>query len=138
MQMPFNKILTLILLLLTSSLFSLAVAEIKTYNFLPSDTNPNIKNFNEPHLLVYDPDAANDVPLVVFLTGTSGKPVYSVNFLQFIAGLGYRVIGLEYNDEPAVNQICPSKPDSNCAEAFRKMRLYGEQSASSPVQNSAR
>jgi hypothetical protein len=98
MQMPINKILTLILLLLTSSLFSLAVAEIKT----------------------------------------SGKPVYSVNFLQFIAGLGYRVIGLEYNDEPAVNQICPSKPDSNCAEAFRKMRLYGEQSASSPVQNSAR
>jgi hypothetical protein len=63
---------------------------------------------------------------VVFLTGTNGKPRGNVPFLRVIAEQGYRVIGLEYDDAPAVSRVCPDDPDPACSEAFRRMRVSGE------------
>ena len=64
-------------------------------------------------------------PLVVFLPGTGNRPTDTPVILKFIASLGYRVIGLEYDDDPGVSAVCPRDPDPNCSGDFRNMRAYG-------------
>lgn len=106
----------------------LVVQEIR-----PSDADPSIKRFNEPSFVVFDEQAAPEAQLVVFLPGTDGKPSNSV-LLRVVAAQGYRVIGLEYNDDPAVVQVCPRNPDPGCSGNFRRQRAFGG-NAGSPVEN---
>lgn len=117
---------------------SSAWAGIDTYQVQPSKLDPNVKAFDDPSVILDNTSAARSAPLVVFLTGTGGKPAGPMPFLNFIAGQGYRVIGLEYDDEPAVSQVCPKNPDPDCSEAFRRMRIEGEGQAvvSNPVAES--
>lgn len=49
-------------------------------------------------------------PLVVFFPGTGGKPEGTRRLFNVVAQQGYRVIGLEYNDVPSVQQVCPLTP----------------------------
>ena len=74
---------------------------------LPSDTDPAIVHFNEPHVVILDSGAAPAAELVVFMPGTKGKPRNAITLLKVVASQGYRTIGLEYNDDPAVVQVCP-------------------------------
>jgi hypothetical protein len=46
-------------------------------------------------------------------------------FLHAAADAGYRVISLDYNDEPSVAVFCPPKPPA-CSGNFRRMRIYGD------------
>jgi hypothetical protein len=68
----------------------------------------------------------SDAPLLVFLPGTGGRPLNTTAFSNVAAEQGYRVIGLEYVDEPAVQQICPRDPDPACADKVRRKRIFGE------------
>jgi len=108
--------------------------ELKTLEILPSDTDPSITRFNEPNVVVFDESAPAESPLVVFMPGTGGKPSHTIHMLRVVAAQGYRVIGLEYDDEPAVIQVCPRSPDSSCSANFRAHRIFGGNS-SSPVEN---
>jgi predicted esterase len=63
--------------------------------------------------------------LFVFLTGTGGRPPGPTPFLHVAADAGYRVISLDYNDEPAIAVFCPPKPQA-CSGNFRRMRIYGD------------
>ncbi len=45
--------------------------------------------------------------LLIFLPRTFGKPPGPTALLHAAADAGYRVISLDYNDEPAVNVYCP-------------------------------
>ncbi len=90
----------------------------------PSKANPHIKNYNDENV-VLRPVKMDDAPILVFLPGTSGKPENPKLLLQIAAEQGYRVLGLEYNDTPAVAQVCPSQPDRTCSEKFREMRIWG-------------
>jgi hypothetical protein len=105
-----------------------------TQEVLPSDTDPSIRRFNEPNVTVLDEDTPADSPLVVFLPGTGGKPRNVMHLLRVVAGQGYRAVGLEYDDEPAVAQICPRDPDRGCSGNFRAQRIFGG-NARSPVAN---
>jgi len=67
-----------------------------------------------------------DVPLLVFMPGTGGAPRNTTEFADVAARQGYRVIGLEYDDVPAVGQICPRDPDPTCAERVRRKRIFGD------------
>ena len=112
-------------------------AQTKAYEIQPSNLDGGIHNFDAPNLVIPNRSVPG-APLVVFLTGTGGKPTGTANFLKFIASQGYAVIALEYDDEPAVSQTCPQNPDPDCSEAFRRMRIDGvsDGPGTSPVTNS--
>ena len=91
---------------------------------VPSRADPGVKQFDEPSIAIAGPHAA-DAPLVIFLPGTGGAPARNMALLRVVAGQGFAVIGLEYDDTPAVGQVCPRDPDPDCASAFRQMRIDG-------------
>jgi hypothetical protein len=78
-------------------------------------------------------------PLMIFLAGTNGRPTGGLAVLQTMAQQGYRAIGLEYDDSPAVMQVCPATPRPDCAAKFREMRIWGTGGSvdvSNPVEES--
>ena len=91
----------------------------------PSALDPAVRAFDDPHVVISPGGAAADAPLVLFLPGTGGRPQNVVDLLRTVAQQGYRVIGLEYDDEPAVVQVCPRDPDPACSARFRQMRIDG-------------
>lgn len=105
-----------------------------TQEILPSETDASITRFNEPNEIVFDEQTPADSPLVVFMPGTDGKPSNALRLLKVVAAQGYRVIGLEYNDDPAVVQVCPRNPNPSCSEDFRARRIFGG-NGRSPVEN---
>lgn len=105
------------------------------YLVKPSHTDPSIRHFDENHYVVFDPASSEHGELVVFMPGTHGKPADAARLLHVIAGQGYRVLGLEYNDDPAVVQICPLNPSPLCSGEFRRERIFGN-AATSFVDNS--
>ena len=88
--------------------------------------DPAVHRFDEPHYVVFDSAVGPNAPLLVFLPGTGGRPQNTSDFENAAARQGYRVIGLEYVDEPAVAQVCPRVPDPDCSEKVRRKRIYGE------------
>jgi hypothetical protein len=91
----------------------------------PSDTDPATKRFDRVHYVLFNQATPPTANLLVFLPGTSGKPPGPTAFLHAAADAGYRVISLDYNDEPAVNVYCPRKAPA-CSSNFRRMRIYGD------------
>lgn len=112
--------------------FALAVASIQvggglvTYRVTPSETDPQIKRFNEPHYIVFDSSTTRSANLLLFMTGTGGNPDNVSDFLKVAAGQGYRVIALAYNDVPAVIGVCPRDPDPRCSANVRQKRIFGD------------
>lgn len=96
------------------------------YRIRPSSIDPSVKRFDEPHYVVFDSSVAADAPLLVFLPGTGGRPINTTEFANIAARQGYRVIGLEYIDEPSVSEICPRSPDPSCFDKVRRKRIYGD------------
>jgi hypothetical protein len=90
----------------------------------PSTADPRIKNADENNI-VARPAVMDNAPLVVYLPGTGGTPEHVKTLLSVITGQGYRAIGLYYDDDPAVQQVCATVPNPECAGKFREMRIYG-------------
>jgi acetyl esterase/lipase len=105
---------------------SAQAAALVVYRILPSSIDTSVHRFDAPHLIVFDQSIEPDAPLLVFLPGTGGRPENTSAFAAVAARQGYRVIGLAYVDEPAVQQICPREPDPDCAEKVRRKRIFGE------------
>lgn len=91
----------------------------------PSAIDPAVRQFDEPDLVVTQKTMTADAPLAIFLPGTGGRPENTVALLRVIADQGYRAIGLEYDDTPAVVQVCPRNADPACSANFRAMRIDG-------------
>ena len=102
-------------------------ASVRVVSLKPSAADPGVQDFDEPSYALAPEDAAADAPLLVFLTGTGGRPRGLVKFLSLEADRGFRAIGLEYDDVPAVAEVCPKSPDPDCSEAFRAMRVDGQE-----------
>lgn len=96
------------------------------YWIRPSATDPSIKRFDLPSYIVFAVHVKSDAPLLVFMPGTGGRPANTTDFADVAARQGYRVIGLEYTDTPAVGQVCPRNPDPRCAAAMREKRIFGD------------
>jgi predicted esterase len=97
-----------------------------TYRVTPSAVDSSIRRFDEPHYVVFEKGAKADAPLLVVMPGTGGRPQNLTEFANIAAHQGYRVIGLDYVDTPAVAQICPREPDPDCSEKVRRKRIYGD------------
>jgi hypothetical protein len=105
-------------------------ADLVRYRIAPSAVDSTSHRFDEVNYVVYARGVKADAPLLVFLPGTGGRPLNTTAFEDLAARQGYRVIGLEYDDEPAVQQICPRDPDPGCAEKVRRKRIFGEDATS--------
>ncbi len=104
------------------------------YTVTPSDADPAVQQFNDPSFVVFHKSPTDGAEIAVFLPGTGGKPTYNQLLFHVVANQGYRVIGLMYDDDPAVIQVCPRNPNPDCSAQFREERIYGDL-AGGPVQN---
>lgn len=106
---------------------------LRVEHVLPSQADPQVRQFDLPNLIFSRGKADKGAPLALFLPGTGGRPDYAAPFLRTIAEQGYRVIGLSYDDTPAVAQLCPRDPDPGCSLKFREVRTFG--GSGGPVSN---
>jgi dienelactone hydrolase len=102
-----------------------------TYLVRPSDVDTSIHRFDEPNLVMFDRPVKASAPLLVFMPGTGGRPRNTSDFARVAAQQGYRVIGLEYDDTPAVAMICARNRDADCSEKVRRKRIFGDDVSSS-------
>jgi hypothetical protein len=100
---------------------------------LPSQADPQVRQFDLPNLVLSRGKADKGAPLAIYLPGSGGRPDNVALLLRVIAEQGYRVIGLSYNDLPAVAQLCPADPEPDCSLKFREVRTFG--GAGGPVAN---
>jgi predicted esterase len=120
-----RRIASLVSLLLAATGAGQAASQrLIEHQIPPSLADPAVKQYDEPSIAVTG-RTAPDAPLVVFLPGTGGRPAFTTNLVGVIAAQGFPVISLEYDDTPAVAQVCPRDPDPDCAAAFREMRIDG-------------
>jgi hypothetical protein len=105
-------------------------ADLVRYRIAPSAVDSTSRRFDAVNYVVYARGVKTDAPLLVFLPGTDGRPSNTTAFEDLAALQGYRVIGLECNDVPAVQQLCPRDPDPGCAEKVRRKRIFGENATS--------
>lgn len=114
-------------------MLSINAAEITVLKIKPSKTDASIKQFDTPHLIMYNPEA-NPGKLLLFLPGTNGKADNGLaNFFKTALEVGYRVISLCYIDTPSVSVTCNGDnlaEDMQCAEAFREKRIFGKNTSS--------
>ncbi|MEP6621250.1 MAG: hypothetical protein ABJE47_18130 [bacterium] len=103
-----------------------AQSPLVSYRVTPSAVDPAQRRFDEAHYVVFDPAVRPDAPLLVFMPGTGGRPLNTSEFADVAARQGYRVIGLEYVDTPAVAQVCPRDPAPACSEQVRAKRIFGD------------
>ncbi|MFL5608268.1 MAG: BPSS1187 family protein [Gemmatimonadaceae bacterium] len=96
------------------------------YWIAPEQADSSIHRFTEPNYVVFDRRTKSSAPLLVFLAGSGGRPANTTEFANLAARQGYRVIGLEYTDLPAVAALCPRNPDPDCSEKVRRKRIYGD------------
>ncbi len=92
----------------------------------PVCADSSIRRFTDPNYIVFEAAVPSSAPLLLFLPGTGGRPERTSDFADVAAAQGYRVIGLEYTDVPAVAQLCPRDPDPRCSERVRTKRIYGD------------
>jgi pimeloyl-ACP methyl ester carboxylesterase len=101
-------------------------ADLVAYRVIPSATDSAIKRYDEPHYVVFERGAAPSADLLVFMSGSGGRPENASDFLHVAAGQGYRVVSLAYNDLPAVVAICTRDPDPACSGDVRQKRIFGD------------
>ena len=100
--------------------------DLVTYRIAPSAADSTIRRFDEPNYVVFAPQVRDSAPLLIFLPGTGGRPQNTSDFANVAAHQGYRVIGLAYDDEPAVAALCPRDPEPSCSEKVRRKRIFGD------------
>lgn len=98
-----------------------------------SQADPSVQSYDEENVVFNPAGADRSTPLALFFPGTNGKPEYARLLLRTIAQQGYRVIGLAYDDAPAVSQVCPRNPNPACSANFREVRTFGR--GTGPVAN---
>ena len=99
----------------------------------PSQADPTVQQFDDVNIILTPTQAVTNAPLALFLPGTHGKPLKALTLLQVVAGQGYRVIGLTYDDLPAGTELCPRNPNPDCFTNFHAMRIFGR--GRGPVSN---
>lgn len=92
----------------------------------PSDADPTVKDANEQHYVYFDTRAKVQDKLVLYLGGANVRPIKEVPMLKEIASYGFRVVGLRYQNDFIVQNICNSHPnDADCQGKLRREVIEG-------------
>jgi len=113
-------------LLALAVLITARPGDLVVYRVAPHATDPAIERFDDPHYVVFERGVPASADLLVFMSGSGGRPEGTSDFLQVAAGQGYRVVSLAYNDLPAIVAICTSDPDPSCSGDVRQKRIFGD------------
>jgi hypothetical protein len=77
------------------------------------------------HYVWLPPAELRNGKLLVFLPGTANRPFDYRYFSGEAARAGYRVIGLMYQNDTAIENICPMSTDEDCSKNMRLEILMG-------------
>lgn len=81
----------------------------------PQATDPAINAGLADHYVWLDPSARGNSKLLVFMPGNNNQPAGWQMLEQEAARLGYHVIGLMYQNDVTVVQVCKNSPDPDCS-----------------------
>jgi pimeloyl-ACP methyl ester carboxylesterase len=101
-----------------------AVAEIRSHDVPPQDTDSAIKTFLQPHRVFLDEAVPSRRQLLVFLPGTGATTADQDEFGRTAAGLGYHVVYLMYPNDVAAAS-CQDDEDETTFEKFRREIIAG-------------
>lgn len=94
---------------------------------LPAATDPAINGSSDPHDVYLDSQTPPLNKLLVFFPGTTASGDDYGLFLQTAAGMGYHVIGLDYENEASINlSVCQATRDTTCHRRARYEVWFGE------------
>ena len=93
----------------------------------PSDTHEGIDGKDLPHLVLRNPEVPAQGRLLLFLPGTVGRPAQYTEFLKTAANMGMDAIGLSYDNNVAMRDLCTTSTDRSCHEKARKEVIYGRE-----------
>ena len=91
----------------------------------PSQTDPNITQFDNYHYIYLNTNVTARPQLFVFLPGTGGAPSGYQDVLKTAANLGFRAIGLMYDDPVTMNSLCGDATNANAYELARLAVING-------------
>lgn len=97
---------------------------VTVHQVRPSQTDPALTDPDNANLAVVGPRTRQNGLLLVFLPGTGGKPSCCQLYLRQAVALGYRAIGLTYNNQTAVGTRCLN--DLSCYGTVRQNVFDGE------------
>ena len=138
-EVPHRRVLGVVRNVLFMILFAAMMAAFTKANasspeyVKPSQANPNVQQYDTPNVVISLSEGGAPPPLAIFLPGSKGRPENVLPLLNIVAQQGYRVIGLSYNDEPSLSQVCPRNPNPQCSANFREVRTFGD--GVGPVEN---
>ncbi len=81
----------------------------------PQTTDPAIDRALAAHYVWLDTTARGNPKLLVFMPGNNNTPAGWLLLEQEAARLGYHVIGLMYQNDVVVVQVCKNNPDPDCS-----------------------
>jgi hypothetical protein len=99
---------------------------MSVYQVPPELTDRTIDNWLDPHYIALSRSPFRQNKLLLFLSGSYGKPGRQLLFLQEAVGLGYHAINLSYPNTWTVAEICEDCQDINCHEKVRLEIIDGE------------
>lgn len=85
----------------------------------PSETDPAIVQYNQPHYVYLNKEVTPRGLLFVFLPGTDCTPSLYTKAFQTASNLGFHTIGLQFATPFSVNTLCSNGSDSACFEQVR-------------------
>jgi hypothetical protein len=92
----------------------------------PSVTDSAINATQGNHYAYINTTVAPKGKLFVFMPGTGGIPLVYRMIVQAAANNGFHAIGLAYENDTAVGDLCSGSNDHDCAGKVREERLSGQ------------
>lgn len=130
---PTKRLGILFGLLLIPIALSAQTAAVLQEQIRPSQADQTVAHFDDVNVVLDPSQTATDAPLALFLPGTHGQPLNAITLLKVVAGQGYRVIGLTYDDDPPGTNLCPRNPNPDCFTNFHEVRVFGR--GAGPISN---
>jgi hypothetical protein len=107
-------------------------------NILPADTSAAITTNLQAHFVINPaPQIAARQRLFVMLPGTGAIPAVYRDIVRTGAARGYHALGLTYPNDEAVERLCASSPDPDCAGKVRREIITGENTSTLVAVNPA-
>ncbi|MEM9008554.1 MAG: hypothetical protein AAGE59_34215 [Cyanobacteria bacterium P01_F01_bin.86] len=91
----------------------------------PQITDPAIDNWLDPHFVATAQGPSRRQQLLVFLSGSYGRPGRQLMMMKEAIALGYPVINLNYPNSWTVAELCQTCEDKDCHEKIRAEIIDG-------------
>ena len=91
-----------------------AGSHLQVYEVAPEETDPDIDNWTDAHLVAIDPGARPRDKLFLFFSGSFGIPARQSLITRLAARMGYHAVNLCYPNAWTVGGLCRGSEDPDC------------------------